>query len=105
MSSTQTNYERLDVDVLVIGSGPLGSTFARKLFDGGRQVVMIDAGDQLSKRPGQHLRNSFLYQRDASQFADVIIGHLHTLSVPVDKSAVPSLDPGAFSLQHGDQPG
>jgi pyranose oxidase len=95
----------LDTDVLVIGAGPLGSTFARKLVDGGRKVLMIDAGDQLSKRPGQHLKNAWLYQRDVNQFTGVISGHLHTLSVPTDKSAVPTLDPGAFSIQSCDHSG
>ena len=94
----EPSYTTLQVDVLVIGAGPLGSTFARKLVDGGRSVVMIDAGAQVSQRPGEHLKNSFLYQRDINQFTGVIAGHLHTLSVPTDKSAVPTLDPAAFKV-------
>lgn len=86
-----------DFDVLIIGSGPLGCTFARKLVEGGMKVIMIDAGAQLSEEPGWHLKNSFLYQRNVNLFTGVIKGHLHALSVPTDKSAVPTLDPGAFS--------
>ena len=97
--------EPMNVDVLVIGAGPLGSTFARKLVDGGRSVFMIDAGAQLSKRPGEHLKNSFLYQRDVNQFTGVITGHLHTLSVPTDKSAVPTLDPAAYKVDLDKYPG
>ena len=87
-------------DVLVVGSGPLGATFARKLIEGKRQVLMIDAGAQLSERPGWHLKNSFLYQRNVNQFTGVISGHLHTLSVPSNKSDVPTLDPGAFKVNY-----
>ena len=84
-------------EVLIVGTGPLGSTFARKLVEGGMKVFMIDAGAQLSPDPGTHLKNAFLYQRNVNLFTGVIKGHLHLLSVPTDDSAVSTLDPGAFS--------
>ena len=85
-------------DVLIVGSGPLGSTFARQLVDNSRmKVLIIDAGAQLSAEPGWHLKNSFLYQRNVNLFTGVIRGHLHPLSVPTNESAVPTLDPGAFT--------
>ena len=91
--------EHIKCDVLIVGSGPLGATFARKLIDGGRKgIIMVDAGAKLSERPGWHLKNSFLYQRNVNDFTGVISGHLHTLSVPSNKSNVPTLDPGAFSI-------
>ena len=86
------------VEVLIVGSGPLGSTFARKLVEGGMKVFMIDAGAQLSSVPGAHLKNSVLYQRDVNLFTGVIKGHLQPLSVPTDESGVPTLDPGAFQF-------
>jgi heterodisulfide reductase subunit A-like polyferredoxin len=46
--------ETLEVDVLIVGSGPVGSAFARKLVEAGRSVYMVDAGPMLSKRPGEH---------------------------------------------------
>lgn len=88
----------LEVDVLIVGSGPVGSTFARQLVEAGRSVYMIDIGAQLSKRPGEHLKNSFLYQRNIDLFASVIRGHLHTLSVPTNSQPVTTLDPGAFQF-------
>ena len=87
-----------EVEVLIVGSGPLGSTFARKLVEGGMKVFMIDAGAQLSSVPGTHLKNSVLYQRDVNLFTGVIKGHLQPLSVPTNQSAVPTLDPGAFQF-------
>ena len=84
-------------DVLIVGSGPVGCTFARKLTEGGMKVLMIDAGAQLSPEPGTHLKNAFLYQRNVNLFTGVIRGHLCTLSIPPDNSAVPTLDPGAFT--------
>ena len=90
--------DEIEVDVLVVGSGPLGATFARKLYEKGRSIFMIDAGAQLSKIPGWHLKNSFFYQRNVNQFTGVVDGHLHTLSVPPDSSAASTLDPGAFTF-------
>ncbi|XP_068745924.1 uncharacterized protein [Montipora capricornis] len=87
-----------EVDVLIIGSGPLGCTFARKLHEKGRSIFMIDAGAKLSETPGWHLKNSYLYQRNINEFTGVIQGHLHTISVPVDKNATPYLDPGAYKV-------
>lgn len=95
----------ITTDVLIVGSGLLGCTFARKLIEGGRSVFMIDAGAKLSERPGWHLKNSFLYQRNVNQFTGVIEGHLHKLSVASNKSAVPTLDPGAFDYDHDKYPG
>lgn len=98
MSDQPDGPARKDVEVLIVGSGPLGCTFARKLVEGGMKVFMIDAGAQLSSEPGWHLKNSVIYQRDVNLFTGVIQGHLQPLSVPTDTSAVPTLDPGAFQF-------
>ena len=80
---------RLYVEVLIVGSGPVGCTFARKLVDRGMKVFMIDVGAQLSSQPGWNVKNSVLYQREVNLFTGIVRGHLHTLSVPTDDSAGP----------------
>ena len=84
-------------DVLVVGTGPVGCTFARTLVDAGMSVLMIDSGASQSPRLGTHLKNAFLFQRDVNPFVDVIRGHLHALSVPPNESPAITLDPGAFT--------
>jgi pyranose oxidase len=79
---TQQPNEHVKADVLIVGSGPVGCTFARKLVEAGRSVLMVDAGPQLSGRPGEHLKNGFIYQRNMDRFAALIRGQLHPLSVP-----------------------
>ena len=82
----------IEVDALVVGTGPLGATFARKLVEGGCSVLMIDAGPQISKRLGEHLKNTFLYGKNALSFANVIEENHHRVSVPVapDKRQCPT---------------
>jgi flavin-dependent dehydrogenase len=38
------SIENLEVYVLIVGSGPVGCTFARKLVGAGRSVHMVDMG-------------------------------------------------------------
>ncbi|KAI1774533.1 hypothetical protein F4818DRAFT_442033 [Hypoxylon cercidicola] len=79
-------------DVLIVGSGPIGAVYARTLVDNHVQVLMIDMGEQSSKRIGDHHKNSVAVQKDISLFTNVIRGGLSPLSVPVDDSDI-HLDP------------
>jgi pyranose oxidase len=101
LPSSPRPAESLSTDVLIIGSGPIGAAFARKLVDAKRKVFMIDAGSMQSPRPGEHLKNAFIYQRNIDLFVNVIKGHLQLLSVSTDKLPVPTLDPGSFSVDYG----
>ncbi|MGW7824744.1 GMC oxidoreductase [Streptomyces puniciscabiei] len=99
-------------DVLIVGSGPVGAAFARRLVAAGRRVLMLEAGEQLSARPGENLKNAYIYQRDPNLFAPVIRGHLHLLSVPtsarpelgVDPSAYPELGSNRSSARNAENP-
>ena len=90
----------ITTQVLIVGSGLLGATFARRLTEGGMQVLMIDAGAQLSPEPGWHLKNAFLYQKDISLFPGVVQSQISLFSVPPDRRANPTLDPDAFTYDH-----
>jgi C-glycoside oxidase len=50
---------KCDVDVLIVGSGPVGSAFARSLRERSpsRRLLMLEAGPQLTERPGVHVKN------------------------------------------------
>lgn len=86
-------------DVLIIGSGPVGSTFARVIVEESKKkVLMIDAGPQLSPTPGWHQKNAYVYQRDYSSFTGLINSHLHDASVPTSENPVITLDPSAFQV-------
>lgn len=86
----------LKADALIVGTGPVGCTFARHLVAAGRAVLMTDAGAQHSPRPGEHLKNAYTYQRDLDKFTPIVQGHLYTLSVPASQGYSTSLDPISY---------
>lgn len=53
------NASQLNVDVLIVGSGPIGATFARVLSESAptAKILMVDVGPQLTCRPGMHVKN------------------------------------------------
>src|SRR5699024_4220821 len=58
--------------VVIVGSGPVGSTFARTILDGDPQatVLMLELGPQLTERPGMNVKNiSNASDRDAARTA------------------------------------
>jgi pyranose oxidase len=93
--------DQINTDVLIAGSGPIGCTFARWLMTNGRRVVMVDGGSQHSPRPGEHLKNAFVYQRNLDKFTPIVQGLLQPVSVPVAVGYTDTLDPIAFRPRSG----
>jgi pyranose oxidase len=93
--------QRIESDVFICGTGPVGCTFARQLFSAGKKVVMADAGAQFSSTPGENLKNYFAYQRNLSNFTPIIRGLLHPLSVPPQTAYTTTMDPVAWRPKSG----
>src|SRR5690349_21403339 len=96
-----TRAERMETDVLIVGSGPVGCTFARWLVPAGRRVIMVDAGAQHSPRPGAHLKNAFVYQRNIDRFTPIVQGLLQPISLPPRAGYTTTLDPISFHPEGG----
>ncbi|MFD5428201.1 GMC oxidoreductase [Streptomyces sp. NPDC127084] len=86
---------RYETDTLIVGSGPIGATFARALVQAGHSVLMLEAGAQLSADPGMNLKNTYVHQHDTSLFSSIIRGHLHILSVSNSARAEFAVEPTA----------
>ena len=41
-----TDHPVVQTEVLIVGSGPVGATYARKLVDAGIKVLMVEMGPQ-----------------------------------------------------------
>ncbi|KAK6337135.1 hypothetical protein TWF718_009919 [Orbilia javanica] len=68
----------LHTDVLIVGSGPIGAVYARNLVDAGHKVLMVDAGEQETKIPGAHKKNTT--KGSLNQFSEIIQNDLIPLS-------------------------
>ncbi|KAF3908308.1 hypothetical protein AA313_de0206893 [Arthrobotrys entomopaga] len=66
----QTETQVIGTDVLVVGSGPVGATYARKLVEAGHRVLMVDVGALDTEIPGEHKRN--LGQVSLNEFSEVV---------------------------------
>ncbi|CAD6586338.1 MAG: Pyranose 2-oxidase [Tremellales sp. Tagirdzhanova-0007] len=74
------DLEVVDTDVLIIGSGPAGCTYAKSLLEGSDfKVLMVEMGTQQSSILGENLKNAAYFQRNMDAFSHVIMGHLHQL--------------------------
>ncbi|MGW6281261.1 GMC oxidoreductase [Kribbella sp. NPDC055071] len=91
-----------EVDVLIIGSGPVGSTFARVIADHavGARILMIEAGPVLSARRGEHVQNLPATERPRarrlSQGPDADADHVEPPFYQVARGVRSGADPALF---------
>lgn len=78
-------------DVVVVGSGPLGTTAARRLADRGRSVLILEEGAAISEPPGSHVRNALQFRIDPDSYLTAATAHLAYF----DRSAPRDRLPGA----------
>ncbi|KAJ6070611.1 hypothetical protein N7467_011930 [Penicillium canescens] len=66
-------------DVLIIGSGPIGATYAKEILQpeserdvsqNNPKVIMVEAGAQESKIPGEHKKNAVAFQKQIDSFVN-----------------------------------
>ena len=77
-----------EYDVFIAGAGIVACAFARILVNAGLKVIMIDAGAQHSRLPGENLKNFPNFQRDVDQFGGIVRGLMHPGSIaPVNNQA------------------
>ncbi|KAL4746045.1 hypothetical protein BDW72DRAFT_207697 [Aspergillus terricola var. indicus] len=98
------NPRVLECDVLIIGSGPVGATYAREILDPASgalsktpKVIMVETGAQESKVPGEHKKNAVAYQKHIDSFVN-----LFATSVPTRVDANLKLPPN-FNGQNKEQ--
>ncbi|KAI0821796.1 pyranose 2-oxidase [Trametes gibbosa] len=119
----------LKYDVVIVGSGPVGATFARELVQGGFNVAMFDIGEMqvfgstlglrthwliccvsdTGLKIGSHKKNTVEYQKNIDKFVNVIQGQLMSVSIPVNKMVVDTLSPASwqastFFVRNGSNP-
>lgn len=90
--------EEVHTDVLIVGSGPVGSTYARLLVEGNpnKKVLMVDLGSQLSAKPGTNAKNIYLYNYNEDgldALSQIVKGKLTLTSVPLQEPWPETLNP------------
>ena len=63
-------------DVLVVGSGLLGMTAARRLAEHGRSVLILEQGPAITNPPGSHVRNALRFQTNPDEYLKIATQHL-----------------------------
>ncbi|KAH7098727.1 putative pyranose oxidase [Auriculariales sp. MPI-PUGE-AT-0066] len=84
-------------DVCIVGSGPIGATYARLLNQAGYHICVLELGDMHDgQHPAAHLKNQVHYQKDIDAFVRVIQGAISPVSVPQSSMVIPEMDPAAW---------
>lgn len=94
-----------DVDVLIVGSGPIGATYARRVKEAlpGASVLMVELGPQITDPPGRHVLNlpdegARTKARELSQGPD---SGAHEPGLRRGHSGIPVMAEGTITAQQG----
>ena len=76
-------------DVLVVGSGPLGTATARRLAELGRSVLILEQGPPITDPPGSHVRNAPRFERDPDAYLEIATKQLAFFDDTVPRAQLP----------------
>ena len=79
----------MEADVLVVGSGSLGTTVARRLAEHGRTVLILVQGPAISDPPGSHVRNAARFRTDPDAYLKVATAHLEHFDSAAPRDHLP----------------
>jgi len=82
---------RQDLDILIVGSGPLGIAAARRLAEGGLRVTVVEAGLAITEPPGSHFRNQARFRQDPDSFFAAVDPYLAPIAGNLPGAADSSL--------------
>ncbi len=66
----------MHADVVIVGTGAGGSTIAGEALRAGRSVLLVEAGERPSGRPGRHLRNDVPEEDRLDEFGERMVSEL-----------------------------
>lgn len=89
-----------DTDVLIVGSGLLGTATARRLAEHGRSVLILEQGPAITDPPGSHVRNESRFQTDPDAYLGVATEHLKYFDSTAPRDSMPG---AAVTNVHGGQ--
>lgn len=89
-----------DTDVLVVGSGPLGTAAARRLAEHGRSVLILEQGPAITDPPASHVRNAPRFQTDPDAYLEIATEHLTYFDSAAPRDSLPG---AAVTNVHGGQ--
>ena len=78
-----------DADVVIVGSGPLGTAAARRLAEHGLNVLIVEQGPAISDPPGSHTRNAARFHTVPDAYLEVATAHLNFFDDTVPRDNLP----------------